>query len=236
VQVVVQFLIIQKKEFKMEGYLGEIRLWAPNFAPRNWLYCDGQLLSIADNSALYALLGTVYGGNGSTNFGLPDFRGRVPVGAGQGPGLNFMRSGWMGGYESIRMSKEQMPEHTHTAKFEGTGGTTNQEPLTTEVTVNAQNGKGNKDNAEGNYWATGALSSDRDPKSVPNGYTSESTSLVQMAPDAVNVTVSGGGGSGITGGTVTVDSAGGGQPMENRQPFTGISYIICVNGLFPARN
>ena len=68
----------------MEGYIAEIRMFAGNFAPRNWAFCQGQILSIAQNTALFSLLGTTYGGNGQTTFALPDLRGRVPVGTGQG--------------------------------------------------------------------------------------------------------------------------------------------------------
>lgn len=71
----------------MEGYLAEIRLWAATFAPRNWAFCAGQTLSIAQNTALFSLLGTTYGGDGTTTFKLPDLRGHVPVGVGQGTGL-----------------------------------------------------------------------------------------------------------------------------------------------------
>ena len=71
----------------MDGTIGEIRMFAGNFAPRNWAFCAGQLLSISQNTALFSILGTTYGGNGQTTFGLPDLRGRVPVGAGTGPGL-----------------------------------------------------------------------------------------------------------------------------------------------------
>ena len=70
----------------MEGYLAQIIMFAGNFAPNSWAFCAGQILSIAQNTALFSLLGTTYGGNGQTTFGLPDLRGRVPVGAGQGPG------------------------------------------------------------------------------------------------------------------------------------------------------
>ena len=76
-----------------EAFIGEIRLFAGNFAPRGWAFCEGQLLSIAQNTALFSLLGTIYGGDGVTTFSLPDLRGRTPIGAGSGPGLSTFREG-----------------------------------------------------------------------------------------------------------------------------------------------
>lgn len=76
-----------------EAMIGEVRLFAGNFAPRGWAFCEGQLLSISQNTALFSILGTIYGGDGRTTFGLPDLRGRVPVGVGNGPGLDEVRIG-----------------------------------------------------------------------------------------------------------------------------------------------
>lgn len=98
----------------MEGYISEIRLWAANFAPQYWLFCQGQILAISSNTALFSLLGTTYGGNGSTTFALPDLRGRVPVGVGAGPGLTSRSLGQQGGFESVTLTTTHMPAHTHT--------------------------------------------------------------------------------------------------------------------------
>jgi microcystin-dependent protein len=97
----------------MEGVLAEIRLWAANFAPRGWAFCNGQLLPIAQNSALFSLLGTTYGGNGQVTFALPDLRSRVPVGAGQGPGLSPVNLGEMKGSETATLNITNMPPHSH---------------------------------------------------------------------------------------------------------------------------
>jgi microcystin-dependent protein len=97
----------------MEGYIAQILFFAGNFAPRNWAFCNGQLISIANNSALFALLGTTYGGNGQTTFGLPDYRGRVPVGMGQGPGLPSVVLGQFWGSPTATLNQSQMPVHTH---------------------------------------------------------------------------------------------------------------------------
>ncbi len=97
----------------MEGTLAEIRLFGGNFPPRNWSFCEGQLLSINSNQALFSLLGTTYGGDGRTTFGLPDFRGRRGVHAGHGPGLNPIQLGAKAGKETHVMSITDMPRHSH---------------------------------------------------------------------------------------------------------------------------
>jgi microcystin-dependent protein len=99
----------------MEGYIAEIRLFAANFAPRNWGYCNGAILSIAQNTALFSLLGTTYGGNGQTTFGLPDFRSRTAVGTGTGQGLSPMSLGQMSGTETVTLNITQMPAHIHSS-------------------------------------------------------------------------------------------------------------------------
>ena len=97
-----------------DPFLGEIILVPYNFAPNGWLACEGQLLSIAQNSALFSLLGTTYGGNGQTTFALPDLRGRVPMGQGNGPGLTNTVIGELKGSETNTLSVSQMPIHNHT--------------------------------------------------------------------------------------------------------------------------
>jgi len=99
--------------------IAEIRLFAGNFAPRGWAFCQGQILSIAQNTALFSLLGTTYGGNGQTTFALPDLRGRVPVGTGQGPGLPSVNLGEMAGAPTHTLISTEMPAHNHTAQATG---------------------------------------------------------------------------------------------------------------------
>jgi microcystin-dependent protein len=96
-----------------EPYLGEIRMFAGSFAPRGWAFCDGQLLATSSNDALFSLLGTIYGGDGRTTFGLPDLRGRLPVQAGQGSGLSSYRLGQKFGQESVVINSAQLPAHNH---------------------------------------------------------------------------------------------------------------------------
>lgn len=97
----------------MEPFIGMIQIFGFNFAPRGWAMCDGSLLSIAQNTALFSLLGTTYGGNGQTTFALPDLRGRVPVGFGQGPGLSANELGQAAGSENVTLLTNQIPAHTH---------------------------------------------------------------------------------------------------------------------------
>lgn len=96
-----------------EPFVGEIRMFAGNFAPRGWAFCDGQLLAVSQNDALFSLLGTIYGGDGRTTFGLPDLRGRIPIHAGTGPGLSPRRLGAKLGSEKVTLTVNQLPSHTH---------------------------------------------------------------------------------------------------------------------------
>lgn len=97
----------------MEGTIGEIRLFAGNFPPKNWAFCQGQIIAIRSNTALFSILGTTYGGDGQTTFALPDLQGRVPVGAGQGPGLSNYVLGQVGGVESTTLTQANLPAHIH---------------------------------------------------------------------------------------------------------------------------
>lgn len=97
----------------MEPFLGEIRLFAGNYAPSGWAICDGRSLPIADNNALYSLLNTVYGGDGVSTFNLPDLRGRLPVHQGTGPGLSSYALGAKAGSETVTLTATQLPSHNH---------------------------------------------------------------------------------------------------------------------------
>lgn len=99
----------------MEGTIGEMRMFAGNFAPRAWAFCDGQLLSIASNTALFSIIGTTYGGDGRTTFALPDMRSRVAMHAGTGPGLSTRRIGQRFGLETSQLTNLNLPNHNHTA-------------------------------------------------------------------------------------------------------------------------
>ncbi len=96
-----------------EPFVGEIRMFGFNFPPQGWAFCDGQLLPISQNAALFSLLGTTYGGDGVTTFALPDLRSRVTVSQGQGEGLSSYAQGQAGGTETVTLAAAQMPAHTH---------------------------------------------------------------------------------------------------------------------------
>jgi microcystin-dependent protein len=124
-----------------EPFVGQIQPFGFNFAPRGWAKCDGQLLPISSNSALFSLLGTTYGGDGRTTFGLPDLRGRVPMHAGSGPGLSTRQIGQKSGAENVTLTESQMPAHNHGGTVEVTG------------TVQCNPGDGNADSPAGNTIA-----------------------------------------------------------------------------------
>ncbi|HEY0548649.1 MAG TPA: tail fiber protein [Verrucomicrobiae bacterium] len=142
-----------------EPFIGQLILVGFNFAPRGYAFCQGQLLSIAQNTALFSLLGTTFGGNGQTTFGLPDLRGRVPNGQGQGPGLSNYSMGQVGGTESVTLITQQMPAHSHN--------------------LNCYSEDGNQGNANGNIAAsTGA---------APPPYSNVAFNS-QMSPTAIGPT------------------------------------------------
>lgn len=191
----------------MDGYLGQIMAWGPNWAPRNWAFCDGQLLSISANPALYSLLGTMYGGDGRSTFGLPNLQGRVAMGAGNGIGLTPRRQGEYGGQEAVQLNTAEMPVHTHDATSTPAGGSSAELPLSTTAAVNSTPDAGDVPAA-----ASDAIYG-------PNSAAVSTSIPVNDAPQQV-----------------TVGNAGGSQPHNNVQPYQVVSYIICVDGLYPARS
>jgi microcystin-dependent protein len=115
--------LIKKNIMATEPFIGEIIIGAFNFAPRNYALCNGQLLPISQNTALFSILGTNYGGNGQTTFGLPNLQGRMAIGAGQGPGLSSYQLGQAGGVPNVTLLTTQMPAHTHLIQGNGGDGT-----------------------------------------------------------------------------------------------------------------
>ncbi len=118
-----------------DPFLGEIRMFAGTFAPSGWAFCDGQLLSISQASALFALLGTTYGGNGQVTFGLPDLRGRIPVHAGTGSDLSPRTLGEGAGEEQVTLTNAQLPTHNH--RWQATGSTGNSATPTSRLLATA---------------------------------------------------------------------------------------------------
>lgn len=106
----------------MDPFVAEIRIFPFNFAPRGWAWCDGQLLPLSQNTALFSLLGTTYGGNGMSNFALPNLQGRAPMHPGQGPGLSLHDLGETGGTETVSLLESEIPSHSHSLMAQtGTG-------------------------------------------------------------------------------------------------------------------
>ena len=106
-----------------EPFIAEIRIFAGNFAPRSWAFCDGQLLPVSQNTALFSLIGTTYGGDGRSTTALPDLQGRVAMHPGRGPGLTSRRLGQRGGIETVTLSEAQMPNHNHSMLASGPSNT-----------------------------------------------------------------------------------------------------------------
>ena len=100
-----------------DPFVAEIRIFPFNFAPKGWAWCDGQLMPLSQNTALFSLLGTTYGGNGQSNFALPDLQGRAPMHPGQGPGLSLHDLGETGGTETVTLLESEMPSHSHSLNF-----------------------------------------------------------------------------------------------------------------------
>ncbi len=195
----------------MEAYIGTIMGWAPNFAPRGWAFCAGQILPIAQYSAVFSLLGTMYGGNGVQTFALPNLQGRVPIGAGQSPGTSFYTQGEMSGVENTTLLQSQMPMHTHVA----------QSNLTTTIPATTT-------------AATATAPSGTEIFAAPNGATDGGENVTVKAYGAAtsaNTTLQGGG---VTG-SITIGVAGGSQPVSILQPYQVIQYVICLEGIFPPR-
>ena len=109
-----------------EPFVGEIRMFAGNFAPRGWAFCDGQLLPVSQNTALFSLIGTTYGGDGRTTTALPNLQGRAPMHPGRGPGLTDRRLGQNGGTETVTLSEAQLANHTHTLQATVSRGSSSQ--------------------------------------------------------------------------------------------------------------
>lgn len=193
----------------MEGTLGEIRLFGGNFAPRNWAFCDGDVLAIIQFQALFSILGTIYGGDSRTTFALPDLRGRVALSAGQSTGTTFRSLGSKGGNEAIALTEQQMPAHSHSHTITSSPGSLN-------ILVN--NGSSDSTEPSGNFIGKNEAGG-TNYINVSDGTT--------LNVDSVTGTINT---------TVTLGGAGASQAHENRQPLIALNYIICVVGSFPSRN
>lgn len=136
-----------------EPFIGEIRLFGGNFAPRGWAFCNGQLLPVSQNTALFSVLGTTYGGDGRTTFALPDLQGRAPMHQGQGPGLTPRTIGEKDGASSVTLQSNQMPAHTHQA-MAGSGDADSQDPTNRVWAKTYQTGLGGRKQYKSAYSTT----------------------------------------------------------------------------------
>ncbi len=198
----------------MDPLMATIQLFAGNFAPRGWAFCDGQLLAISQYEALFSLLGTTYGGDGRTSFALPDLRGRVPVGQGQGPGLSDYPLGRRSGVETVTLSQLELPSHTHATQ--NVPSADQSVLLSTEDAVNEIPDAGDVP-AIANY---------------ANGLATER--VKSFGPPATGKVVEGQKLSGNAG--LVIANNGGSQSHNNVQPYLALNYIIAMVGLYPSRS
>ena len=190
----------------MDPFIGQITLFAGDFAPRGWAKCEGQLIPISQNTALFSILGTMYGGDGRTTFALPDLRGRVPISAGTGPGLSSYSQGEKAGTEGVALTPAQMPAHSH-----GLTGV--------NVAVNVSS----KDGTVAVPVADSTLAGLVVPRTAGIAVYNDETPDVRLHP-----------GTGILSGDT--DNAGAGGAIPVVQPFLALNYIIALVGVFPSRN
>ena len=156
----------------MEPFIGQIQAFGFSFAPRGWATCDGQLLQISSNTALFSLLGTTYGGDGRTTFGLPDLRGRTALHQGTGPGLSNRTMGEKSGAETVTLNATQMPAHTHVATLKGS----------LQVTPVIDDTPTGKVLAPGNQYFNGASDTDMGATAITNADTGGGQAHANMQP------------------------------------------------------
>lgn len=193
--------------------ISEIMPWPGVYAPRSWAFCQGQLLAISTNDALFSLIGTIYGGDGRTTFALPDMRGRMSIGAGTGPGLSPYPLGARFGTETVTLNLLELPVHNHSAQT--------QSPPTPIVA--GVDGSGNQDSPDRHKVAKAGFSS------------GPSSTAVQMYSDSAPDTTVGGLES-LPFGSITLFNAGASESHENRMPFQVINFCIALYGIYPSRS
>ena len=193
-------------------FIGQLLTVGFTFPPRGWAFCQGQLVAIAQNTALFSLLGTTYGGNGQTTFALPDLRGRVTLGQGQGPGLSPYTLGEVAGTETTTLLSTQMPIHTHA--LTGVTGT-----------LNAVDMKATEQSPQAGAYLSRGVDTAPMPDSIPEIYlpaaAGDPATKVPLAP----VNIAG-----------TPGTAGGSQPFSTMQPYLVLNQCIALEGIFPSRN
>ncbi|QQT25046.1 phage tail protein [Sphingobacterium spiritivorum] len=194
----------------MDGTIGEIRLFAGTFAPKNWAFCQGQLIAVRTNTALFSIIGTYYGGNGTTTFGLPDFQGRTMIGAGPGPGLTPRDIGEQGGAANVMLTLPEINAHNHIVTRNGAPKLKiSSADATVATPVNGMSIARPGYIQGSNFVSTlGFISAPAD-----------------TALEAATNTI-----------TFSTDVKGSNSPHNNLQPCIAMNVIICLYGYFPARN
>jgi len=203
----------------MDVFTGSIVAFGFNFAPYQWQQCNGQILVIQQNVALFSLLGTYYGGNGTSSFGLPNLQGRMAIGFGEGPGLAVYDIGETAGADTAALALSTMPLHNHSTAVTPPGG-----PIS--ATLNAVATTGTLLDPTG-ALVGGAKTIGGTNFIAPGGATGT------MATQAVGIT------GGTTTGVPTITlaySAGGNAPFSIHQPTLAVNYSVCMYGIFPARS
>lgn len=211
-----------------DPYIGEISYVTFNYAPRNWFACDGQMISISQNPALYSLIGTTYGGDGRSTFALPDMRGRVPVHQGRGPGLNTYRIGYKGGSELMALSVNTLPAHTHIATATSDSQSSVAAGATATSHLKAANTTAGTNDASGNALANVDLSRG-------NVYSTTAPTVEMNAGSVVTVLD----GVAINTNTITnvaIANTGNSERFPIMQPYLVVNCIIAMDGTFPPRD
>lgn len=216
----------------METLLGEITLVGFNFAPRNWALCNGELLTINSNQALFSLLGSTYGGDGRATFALPGLQGRMPIGTGDSPAFPPVIWGEQGGDESATLTNAEMPVHTHIATAAYVPGASSPVAVSGTLNVCTETATITSPSA-GDYLASAASGGAALP-----GYIASSSvdNTNQISVGGLNITAFLNGD--LPGGSVTVtnQNSGEGVPFSTRNPYLGMHFVIATTGVFPSRN
>lgn len=204
-----------------EGFIGEVRIFSGTFAPRNWLYCHGQILAISQFDTLYSIIGTQYGGDGRATFALPDLRGRANFSSGNVPGLQPKYRGMYSGFDFTTITDHNLPPHSHPI----TDAEAQHSLVATGSTqFNCQNTEGNSQTPEGkSVAALKALGGDK-IYGDDNDKIMKAGSVNPDNPVSGNIVVSG-----------HTSSVGQGQMFHNILPFSVADYIICWSGIYPQR-
>jgi len=212
------------------AWLGEINYVGFNFTPKDWASCNGQIIPISQNQALYSLLGTTYGGDGRTNFALPDMRGRVPIHQGQGVGLQTYPLGYRGGLEATNMSIPQLPAHSHdnNATSKSTSVSVVAAGATATSTLHVNDGAGNA-TPTGNYLAGKVGLTKIYTSAAPNADLNAGSVTTTLSGVDISTTTQ-------TTTTVTVGNTGSSKPFSIMQPFLVVNCVIAMDGTYPSRN